>query len=65
MSNNADQDTSKVDRQYPGTPAPVPRYGSFIEGSDGQREQMRVALYRAKTHRLQRKTGLLRPPHGG
>lgn len=63
MSNSADQDTSKVNREFPGTPAPEPRYGSLTQGTDAQKEQMRTALYRARVHRLQRKTHLLRPPH--
>lgn len=62
MSQSEDQDTSKQEPQYSGTPAPVPRYGSLYQGSDGQRNQMRTALFRARKHRLQRKTGLLRPP---
>lgn len=58
-----DKDTSKVSQQFPGTPVVAPRYGSIVQGTDGQRGQMRAALYRNRVHRLQRKTHLKRPPH--
>jgi hypothetical protein len=63
MSESEDKDTSKVNPQFTGTPAVAPRFGSLFAGTDGQRAQMRAAIYRNRVHRLQRKTHLLRPPH--